>query len=117
MGGYGHMAIEGGRPEAIIFWQWETLSVRKLVKADALKARVGAILHFRNGIVHPGVGNHPHRDQSVGSIGAVFLGEPAIIGANHRLVRLIVDDTAPGAEIDRVGKQDLCVYTILLLLL
>ena len=52
----------------------------------------------------------------MGIIGAVFFGKPFVIGADHRLVGVVVSDAAPKLGVTAVRVENLRIDTVLILL-
>ena len=76
------------------------------------------MLHLGDRVVDIGDRDHPHADQPVGRDRAIFLGEPVVVAADHRLVDLVMRDVAPeDGPGDHRCEQDLGVHAVLVLLL
>ena len=75
------------------------------------------MLHLGDRVVDIGDRDHPHADQPVGRDRAIFLAEPVVVAADHRLVDLVMRDVAPehGAR-DHRREQHLGVHAVLVLL-
>ena len=75
------------------------------------------MLHLGDRVVDIGDRNDPHADEAVGRYGAIFLGEPVVVAADHCFVDFVMGDIAPedGAG-DHRREQDLGVHAVLVLL-
>jgi len=118
MHGHRHVEIDRGGPEAIVFGGRITLAVRQGAELDALEPQLLAMLHLGDGILRVRDRHDTEPDQTVRSYGTILLGEPVVIGADHRLVRIVMADVAPEHRArDHRREQDFGVEPVLVLLL
>src|SRR5215207_4130848 len=73
------------------------------------------MLHFGDGVVYVAHGENAHADQSVGSDGTVLLRQPSVVPPEDGVVGIVVANVAPPARGGAL-EQDLCVYSVLVLL-
>ncbi len=74
--------------------------------------------HLGDRVVDIGDRDDAHADQAVGRDRAIFLGEPVVVAADHRLVDLVMADVAPEHRPrDHRREQDLGVHAVAVLLL
>ena len=113
-----HVEIDRGGPEAVVLRRRIALAVRERAKLDAFEAELFAMLHLGDRVFGVADRHDAETDQTVGRDGAIFLGEPVVIGADDGLVGVVMRDVAPehGAR-DHRRKQDLGVEPVLVLLL
>ena len=86
------------------------------MQIDALQSSLGTIVYFGDGIVDAGVRDHAHAEQAVRVVGAVFFSKPFVVGADHRLVGVVVSDAAPKLGVTAVRVENLRIDTVLILL-
>ena len=75
------------------------------------------MLHLGDRVIDIGDRDDTHANETVGRDGAILLGEPVVVAADHRLVDLVMGDIAPedGAG-DHRREQHLGVHAVLVLL-
>ncbi len=112
-----HVEIDRGGPEAVVLGGRVALAVRQCAELDALQPQLLAMLHLGDRVLGVGDRHDAEADQPVGRDRAIFLGEPFVIGANHRLVGLVMADIAPEHRArDHRREQHFGVEPVLVLL-
>jgi hypothetical protein len=95
MDGDGHLHVDCRGPELVVLRRRIAFGIGQCAQQDALQAELLAMLHLGDRIVDIGDRDDPHADQAVGRHGAIFLGEPIIVAADHRFVDLVMRDISP----------------------
>ena len=91
-----HIQVEGSGPESVVFFRRVRFATGKSLEENRLETHFNAGLHFRDhvrDIMHQR--QDAHADEPVWIYRAILFRQPTVIRAHHRLVSIIVLDTAP----------------------
>ena len=95
-------------PEPVVLGGRIAFGVGQCAEQYPLQPELFAMLHLGDCVIDIGDRDDPHADQPVGCHRAIFLGEPVVVAADHRLVDLVMADVAPeDRPRDHRRKQDL----------
>ena len=98
MDGERHIEIHHCRPKTIVLLGWIWIAGRKMVESHRLEADLRAMHQLANGVVDIRNRNDTDADQPLRGERAILLGEPIIVSAHYRFVRLVIADAAPKAR-------------------
>ena len=112
-----HSEIADSGPESVVIAGWISVSRGKSIDGDRFESQISAMLQLVHGIINVGDGNDTHANQSLGCVGTVFLGQPVVIRADDRFVRVVISDAAPEARPHVAGEQHLGINAVFVLLL
>ena len=112
----GDRHLEGDRrgPEAVVFGRRQSLAAREFIEQHALEPDLLAVLELLHRVVHPGGGDDPHGEETIGRDGGVLLGQILVVGPVQRQVTLVV--VHPANEAAHAGEENLGLDAILVLL-
>ena len=118
MHGDRHLHVDRGGPELVVLGGRIALGAGEGTHQDAFEAELLAMRHLGDRVVDIGDRDDAHADQAVGRDSAIFLGEPVVVAADHRLIDLVMADVAPeDGTRDHRREQHLGVHAVTVLLL
>ena len=91
-----HVQFQCARPETVVSFTRVGVAAGKSLEQDGLEACLAAIFQFVDNVVQLAAQwQDADADQTLRIHGAVFFGEPAVVGAHQRFVSVVVFDAAP----------------------
>jgi hypothetical protein len=110
--GEGDSEIDDRGPESIVASRGISVAGWKGIDGNGFEAQISAMVQLVYRVIDIGDGNDANTDQPVRSVRAVFLGEPIVVSADNRVVRVVVSNTAPEARANIAREQYLCINAV-----